>query len=235
MNDPVAEGSNELDNRPAPTALFRVARRPAVWTWTDLKYVGQGRWDDPEHQYAVLYASGSAFGAYVESLSTFQPDLELAAQLQLVRRNARGLRITEPAGRVPARWRSQRLLGRGAPEGLGGAFVAVGAAATLATLRRELADVALELGVAEIDAGVIRLDYSPEFRAFTQAISRFVYRRDEEPAGIFYLGQHGDDVENYAIFQRSLECPVRELSQTSIVLSDEPFLRACAVLGIEPA
>jgi hypothetical protein len=131
----------------------------------------------------------------------------LAARLQLVRRRARGLTVTGPAGRVPAGWRTKRFLGQGAPDELSGSFAAIGAAATLATLRRELAAVAVELGVEDIDAGVIRLDYSAKFRAFTQAISRFVYQRAEEPAGIFYLGQHGDDVENYAIFQRGPECP----------------------------
>ena len=235
MNEPPSAGSHQPDTKPVPKTLFRVARRPRVWTWTDLTYAGQGRWDDPARLYAVLYASGSAFGAYLESLSPFRPDLELAARLQLVRRNARGLKVTGPAGRVPAGWRTQRLLGRGAPEGVNGSFAAVGTAATLATLRRELAGLALELGVEEIDAGVIRLDYSAEFRAFTQAISRFVYEQPQGPAGIYYLGQHGDDVENYAIFQRGPECPVKELSHTAIELSDERFLEACTLLGIDPA
>jgi hypothetical protein len=54
LNEPSTVGRGELDMKPAPGTLFRVARRPKVWAWTDLKYAGQGRWDDPERRYAVL-------------------------------------------------------------------------------------------------------------------------------------------------------------------------------------
>jgi RES domain len=227
--------NQSFDTRLAPDTLFRVARKPRVWAWIDLKYTGEGRWDDPERRYAVLYASRDSFGAYLESLSHFQPDLELVAQLKQTRKNAAGLKATAPAGRVPADWRSQRLLGRGAPDRVGGAFVAVGRAATLAVLRRELAPFAHHLGIEEIDAGVIRLDYSDKFRAFTQAVSRFIYEQPEAYAGIFYLGQRGDDVENYAILQRGDESPVSDWGSSEIDLDDEDFLRACRLLGIEPA
>ncbi len=130
-----------FDTRPAPDALFRVGRKPRVWAWTELKYSGQGRWDDPKRCYAVLYASGDAFGAYLESLSQFQPDLELVAQLKQIRKNAAGLSATAPPGRVPANWRTLHVLGQGVPDGIGEPFVAVGRAGTLAFLRRELVSV----------------------------------------------------------------------------------------------
>ncbi len=221
--------------QPAPDTLFRVGRKPDPWAWTDLKYAGQGRWDDPERRYAVLYASHDAFGAYLESLSQFQPDLELVAELGRVRRNAAGLRRTTIAGRMPENWRSSRLLGEGAPDGVSGAFVAVGRAATLAVLRQELASVARELDIENVDAGVLRLDYSARFRAFTQAVSRYIYERPEAHAGIFYLGQQGDEVENYAIFRRGADHPVTSRRRSEIGADDQDFLQACTLLGIEPA
>ena len=232
-----------FDTQPAPDRLFRVGRKPDPWAWTDLKYAGQGRWDDPERRYAVLYASGDAFGAYLESLSQFQPDLEFVAQLGKIRRNAAGLTRTTVPGRVPANWRSLRLLGVGVLAEVSGLFVAAGRAGTLAVLRRELASVARELEIESIDAGVIRLDYSAKFRAFTQAVSRFIYEQPEAYAGIFYLGQHGDEVENYAIFRRGADQgadrgadrPVTGRRQSEIALEDEDFVRACRLLGIEPA
>lgn len=224
-----------FDTRPAPDTLFRVGRKPRVWAWTELKYSGKGRWDDPKRCYAVLYASGDAFGAYLESLSQFQPDLELVARLKQINKNAAGLRATALAGRVPANWRTIRLLGQGVPEGVSGAFVAVGRAGTLAVLRRELASVARELDIEDIDAGALRLDYSAKFRAFTQAVSRFIYEQAEAYGGTFYLGQQGDDVENYAIFQRGADRPVTSQRQSEIALDNEDFLRACRLLNIEPA
>jgi hypothetical protein len=225
----------DFDTVPAAAALFRVARKPRVWVWTDLKYAGGGRWDDPKHRYAVLYASSDAFGAYLESLSQFQPDLDLVAHLNQVKRNAKGLNLTRTPGRVPAGWRAQRLLGAAIPTGVTGMFVAISHTTTLSTLRVELAEAIGRLGIDDIDAGVLRLDYSDEFRALTQTVSRLVYERPDGFAGIFYLGQHGDDVQNWAIFQRVADCPVTELSAGEIAADDLDFLRACRLLGLEPA
>jgi hypothetical protein len=86
-----------------------------------------------------------------------------------------------------------------------------------------------------VDAGVLRLDYSAGFRAFTQAVSRYIHEQPETYAGIFYLGQHGDDVENFAIFRRGADHPVTSRRRSEIGLDDQDFLRACRLLGIEPA
>jgi hypothetical protein len=101
--------SLRFDTEPAPDVLFRVARKPDVWKWTDLKYTGQGRWDDPEGCYRVLYASTSAFGAYLEKLAQFRPDLELLAELGTIRANDRMAPKTAPAGTLPSGWRARRL------------------------------------------------------------------------------------------------------------------------------
>ena len=232
-----------FDTQPAPDRLFRVGRKPDPWAWTDLKYAGQGRWDDPERRYAVLYASGDAFGAYLESLSQFQPDLESrcsAGEDQEERGRsethdrprAGSGELAQPAAARRGRARRGERAVRSRRQGRHSR------GSTSRTCFR-----ARELEIESIDAGVIRLDYSAKFRAFTQAVSRFIYEQPEAYAGIFYLGQHGDEVENYAIFRRGADQgadrgadrPVTGRRQSEIALEDEDFVRACRLLGIEPA
>ena len=228
-----------FDTEPAPDLLFRVGRIPDVWQWTDLKYAGHGRWDDPQGTYRVLYASTTAFGAYLEKLAQFRPDLELLAELGNIRNNDRSAPRTAPAGTLPSGWRARHLLGKGLTDGVSRPLVAVGRARSLATLRAALAPVAEQLGIAEIDAGVIRLDVSPGFRRLTQAISRFIYelmsRGAPRFAGIFYLSQHADDVANCAIFEHDIPFPVTHLERTEIEIDDQDFLRACELHGVAPA
>ena len=228
-----------FDTETAPDVVYRVARGPDVWQWTDLKYAGQGRWDDPAGSYRVLYACASPFGAYLEKLAQFRPDLELLAALGDIRNNDRSAPRTAPAGTLPAGWRARHVLGKGLSDGVKRPLVAVGRARSLASIRIALAAVAGRLGIAEIDAGVIRLDVSPEFRRLTQAISRFIYELGSRGvprfAGIFYLSQHADDVANCAVFERDLPFPVTHLERSEIELDDEDFLRACELHGIMPS
>jgi hypothetical protein len=174
-----------------------------------------------------------------ETLAHLRPNPELRAELGAIKKNASGLRATVLAGPLPRNWRARHILGQGTPDGVKDPLVAVGKATSLASLRTALDSVAQKLGVKAIDAGVIRVDFSDEFRRFTQAISRFLYNQtqaDGAPySGIFYLGQHGDEVENYAIFERDGASPVTHLKRSQIDLDDEDFLRACRVLGIEPS
>lgn len=228
-----------FDTEPAPDILYRVARGPDVWMWTDLKYAGHGRWDDPDGSYRVLYASTTPFGAYLEKLAQFRPDLELLATFATIRENDRSAPKTAPAGALPAGWRARFMLGKGLTDGVTLPLVAVGRARSLATLRAALADVARGLGITEVDAGVIRLDLSGEFLRFTQAISRFIYEQARKDAprysGIFYLSQHADDVANCAVFEREGPFPVTHIERSAVEIDDEDFLKACALHGITPA
>jgi len=226
-----------FDTEQAPDIVFRIARRPDVWVWPELKYCGGGRWDDPEHRYRVLYASCSAFGAYLEKLAQFRPDLEVVAALSAVRSNDRTAPKTTPAGHLPAEWRQIFILGKGVTDGVDRPLVAVGRARSLSTIRAAMAAVAERLEIGEIDAGVIRLDHSPRFVELTQAISRFVYKLKARSAarfsGIYYLSQHADDVANCAFFERDSVMPVTHLERTDIEADDEDFIRACELHGIE--
>lgn len=63
--------------------MFRVARAVDPWAWPDWRRSYRGtfgnRWDDPDGMYRVLYANSTRFGAMVETLARFRPDLEVVA------------------------------------------------------------------------------------------------------------------------------------------------------------
>jgi hypothetical protein len=216
--------SSAFDTAPAPDTLFRVARRPDVWQWTDWSFAGADgtfgqRWDDSQGRYRVLYASRDRLGAFLEVLAQFRPDLHLLAECEGILENDDGAPATTPPGRIAAGWRAGRLLGHGISDGVRAPLVVVGGAASLSTLRSELAAVALECGVDDLDAAAIRLS-AP--RRFTQSVSRFVYEHAQEDgspyAGIFYLSRFGDELANCAIFERGDAFPVTSLERLEIEL-----------------
>ena len=99
-----------------------------------------------------------------------------------------------------------------------------------------LAPEALQFGLKDINAEVIRCGD----RRFTQAVSRFIYEHAQAApnscAGISYLSRYGDDVRNCAIF----ECdgkpfPVTHIWRGDIALDDSDFQAACRRLHIEPS
>lgn len=210
--------------------LYRLGRQPDPWAWPDWSYAGPdgtfgNRYDDPEASYRVLYASSQRVGAFVETLARFRPDLEVLAELEQIEGD------DESQAAVPHVWPGTRLIGEAT---LQGRFVDVGDARTLATLRSELAGSAIHLGLDEIDAETIRL-HAP--RAFTQAVSRFVYEhRDEEgsPAGIRYGSRLGDQFVNWAIFEPAPDAPNPLLSTSSgpVEADDPDFRAALEILGL---
>jgi hypothetical protein len=223
-----------FDTAELPDELFRAGRRPDVWRWTEWEFVGGERWDDPQAAYRVLYTSLSRLGGFLEVLAPLRPDPVLQSGLRAVRSNDRGAPRTT-AGRVPARWRHDRLVGRGVPAEVEGVLVVIGAADSIAMLRRRMGRVARRFGLTDIDAAALRLT-AP--RGFTQEVSRFVFDRVAEDGarygGILYLSRHGDDVVNCAIFERGEAFPVHSLERGSIESGDEDFLRACEMLGLVP-
>ena len=180
--------------------VYRVARGPDVWAWPDWDYATAdgtfgNRWDDPNGEFRVLYASSTAFGALLETLAPFRPDLELLALLEGIDDDHRHVE----AGTVPSPWLEERWIGEAE---LTGPYVDVGAADTLAWLRSRLASRATDLGIEEVDAATVRLG-AP--RAFTQAIARLVYEYQLDdgvgPSGIRYRSRYDDDTVNWAMFE----------------------------------
>lgn len=213
--------------------VFRLARAPDPWAWPDWSHAGLdgtfgNRWDDAEGEYRVLYASSTRFGALLETLARFRPDLAAVAGLAEIEGDGDAL----AAGTVPREWFGRRVMGVAE---LAGAYADIGAAASLATIRSQLAARALHHGLGDVDAAAIRIA-AP--RGFTQEVSRLVYGSrgvEGEPlAGIRYRSRFDDGTDNWAIF----ESPPGEPEPIG-VLDAEPVQpgapevgRALAVLGL---
>ena len=221
----------------APTGpVFRLARGPNPWTWPDWSQVGPdgtfgNRWDDPAGTYRVLYASSTLFGALIETLSPFRPDLDVVAGL----RGIAGDDEPVAAGTIPREWLEQRLMGVAE---IVGTYADIGAAGSLSLLRVRLADRGVHYGLSDIDAAAIRL-LAP--RGFTQEVSRLVYEyriEGVEPfAGVRYHSRFDDGTSNWAIFEPTSDTPPLSPSAGGRPnQADEPdAIRAAAVLGLRIA
>ncbi len=214
----------------APGPVYRVGRHPDPWAWPDWAYATDGtfgnRWDDPQGEYRVLYASSQRVAAFVETLARFRPDLAVVAGLA----DIEGDDTDPPVGVVPARWLAGRRVGQAE---LSGRFVDVGDARSLATLRTAAAASAIHHGLGEIDAAAIRLT-AP--RGFTQAISRLVYASVSEDgpfSGIRYASRLGDQFMNWAIFEAQQAPPPVAVDIDEPVDADDPdFQAALDLLGL---
>jgi hypothetical protein len=136
-----------------------------------------------------LYASSARLGCFLETLARYRPDLTLFAELQEIE----GEDDFVPAGIVPREWFEIRVIGSAEAHGR---FADVGASEWIATLRRKLAPLLIQLGVPDFDASVLQRS-GP--RRLTHHVSQFVYRRDFN--GIRYLSRYGHDIENWALFE----------------------------------
>ena len=148
-----------------------------------------GRFDDPEAQYRVLYASSQRLGCFLETLARFRPDLTLIAELAAIG----GEDDFVPPGTVPPEWMEERRMGVARVEAV---CADIGASDWLGHLRSELARKTVALGFGDFDAANLQQSVP---RSLTQAISRSVYQ--EDLSGIRYLSRYGHDIENWAIFE----------------------------------
>ena len=153
----------------------------------------------------------------------FRPDVELLAEYDEIA-GSDGDIEPPPDGLIAREWLQQRCIGAGT---LVGDYVDIGHHQTLAELRRMLAGRVVHYGITDLDASTIRLS-SP--RAFTQEISRHVF--DESRAGtrrrngISYRSRHGDDLENWAIFEPADPHP----TDLAPITADDPDLIAALIL-----
>ncbi|MEX2230474.1 MAG: RES domain-containing protein [Dehalococcoidia bacterium] len=229
--------SCDLDGADCDGPAYRLGRGPDPWAWPDwsrahLDGTFRNRWDDPDGDYRVLYASSQRLGAFVETLARFRPDLEVVAALAAI--DGSDGRDGDPlrAGTVPLEWVERRRLGVAE---LAGRYAVIGNARSLRTVRSALAASAVRHHLTEIDAATIRLT-AP--RAFTQQISRLVYGcvddRNGPFAGIRYASRLGDDFENWALFEPTASGPDPLCApRDERITGDDPdLLRAAALLGL---
>jgi RES domain len=76
--------SPALRHAELPDCVYRLGREPDPWEWPDWSYAIAGgtfgnRFDDPEGQYRVLYASAERETTFRECLARFRPDPAIVA------------------------------------------------------------------------------------------------------------------------------------------------------------
>jgi hypothetical protein len=198
----------------SPTqSIHRVARYPDAWQLPDWSRAKDGtfgnRFDDPESEYRVLYASSHEVSCFIETLARFRPDLTLMEELQEIKGDNDFL----PVGEVPLNWCDNRVIGTASAEGN---YADVYAVEWIALLRRKLVSDCLRLGIQDLDASALQ-NSSP--RTLTQLVSRIVF--DMGLAGVYFRSRYGHDLENWALFE---PCRIHRM-KSSRVTAEHPALK----------
>ena len=203
--------------------IYRIGRRPNPWQFPDWSRANPdrtfgNRFDDPDGEYRVLYASSARLGCFLETLARYRPDLALYAELESIN----GEDDFVPAGTVPREWFQNRAIGRAVVHG---SFADIGAAESIAALRRSLAPLLISLGLPDFDASVLQRS-GP--RILTQAASSAIYREGYD--GIRYLSKYGHDIVNWALFEAA---DLTDVSVDAIQTDDPDLLDALRVLHLQ--
>jgi hypothetical protein len=141
-----------------PEVVYRLGRGPDPWEWPDWTRAGDdrtfgNRYDDPEGQYRVLYASSERQTTFRECLARFRPDLAVLA-VEIAADDDEPGPPTRPPGHVKRSWIARPRIGTASLEGR---FCDVGHSDSLAHLRAALASRVLHYGLDDLDAGDIRI------------------------------------------------------------------------------
>jgi len=206
-----------------PGAVWRVGYRPQPWAWTPWQCAGDtgrfdGRWDDPAGSFRTLYAGRNLLACLLEVLARFRPDPLLGEDLAgiVVDRDDAQVYPTQPPGTVPTSWLTPR---QASTATLSGIFCAVTDKESLPMLRNAFLSTALRYGLADLDAGALRLS-AP--RALTQRIAAWLYDLHDGASdlidGVQFESRHGDALTLWAIFEQGPDPDVSlQLSGTRAV------------------
>lgn len=203
--------------------IHRIGRQPDAWEYPDWAWANPdgtfgNRFDDPNGQYRVLYASTQRLGCFLETLARFRPNLTVYAAFE----EMDGDNDVVSKGIVPLDWFTNRLIGFGSSFGR---FADIGTAGWIAHLRTTLAPLCIRLGIRDLDASALQLT-AP--RELTQNVSAVVYNAGWN--GIRYFSKYGNDVENWALFEGV------DLSGDPgkpIPFDDPDLLEACPLLNLD--
>ncbi|WP_158084874.1 RES domain-containing protein [Mycobacterium heidelbergense] len=218
--------------------VHRIGYVPEPWNWTPWEHAQggrfDGRWDDPEGNWRVLYVGDCALACYLEVLAPLRPDPTLAQQLADIATEDENHFPTAKAGELPRTWCEPR---RRCSATLSGRFVLPGHHKTLPTLRKRFLQLAKKHGCQDLDAGAIR--YAS--RELTQAISAWIYTCSEPEgelvSGIEYLSRHGDNFTLWSLYERDREhkSPLQITNRTadqSVTPDDPDLVQAMEIHGI---
>ena len=204
-------------------AVYRIGRRPDPWQYPDWSRANPdrtfgNRFDDPNGEYRVLYASSVRLGCFLETLARYRPDMALYAELQEIA----GENDFIPPGVVPREWFQERVMGSANAHGR---FADIGASEWISTLRRKLAPLLINLGIPDFDASVLQRS-GP--RLLTQNVSEIVYSEGFD--GIRYLSKYGHDIEKSG--RSSSRRTLLTTLTSSIQPNDPDLLAALHILHI---
>jgi hypothetical protein len=203
-------------------SVHRVARYPDAWQLPDWSRAKDGtfgnRFDDPESEYRVLYASSHEVSCFVETLARFRPDFTLMEELKEIEGDDDFL----PVGEVPLIWCEKRVIGTAAADGN---YADIYAAEWIALLRRKLVSDCLRLGLRDLDASALQ-NSSP--RTLTQLVSRIVY--DMGLAGVYYRSRYGHNLENWALFE---PCRIHRMKSRPVSEDDAALKEAMRILELK--
>ena len=105
-----------LNTRIPTGSLYRIASGTEPWEYPDWKRADKSssqahtfgnRFDDPNAEYRVLYASSQLVSCYVEVLARFRPDYALLAELRAMD----GEDDYQQIGVIPDEWFESRFIG----------------------------------------------------------------------------------------------------------------------------
>jgi hypothetical protein len=189
-----------LDTRTPTGPLYRIAWGTEPWEYPDWKRAGTdsssqahtfaNRFDDPNAEYRVLYASSQLVCCYVEVLARFRPDYALLAEL----RDMDGDDDYQQIGIVPDEWFDNRFIGTAEVQGN---YADLYSPAWVSHLRSRLQPLCIELGLPDFDVSVL---IQAAKRIVTQRASSIVNDLGAF-AGIYYASRHGLGLENWALFE----------------------------------
>jgi hypothetical protein len=150
------------------------------------------RWDDPEREFRLLYTASTKVGACIEVLQDLRPKVSELARLQRIERQAD--EELPDFGVLPDSYFGHL---HGCELGIVTTkpFLDVVDAAIVQTMRMELAALATQLELEEVDVSTM----TGHVREFTQAVARRVYEAGY--AGISSPSSLGSPYTNWSIFE----------------------------------
>ena len=219
----------DLESKRPSRPLFRVGRDDDAWAAPDWAYAKEdgtfgNRFDDPMGVYRVLYASSQRLGCFVETLARFRVDVSFIADLALMEN---GEDDFTALGTVPRAWIKGRCIGTANVEGKYADIYALG---WVSHLRTALADIAVKLGMEDIDLSSLE---QAEPRLLTQHASRNAFGLGY--AGVYYHSRYGHTIENWAIFEDGAipeRFPIHQQNSRKVAGDDPDLLEALRILGL---
>lgn len=213
----------EADSPSEP--LFHIGRNPDPFAWTEWRFVGAGRFDDPRQPrtFRVLYATEQRLAAFVETLQKWRPSIDALAALEnVVPHPAIAGTVEHIPGTIPADWHLKRSLGtlRLLPDQR---WLDLREHESRETLRMQLAPMLQQLGLDDFDLS----DALSRNRHLTQTISRFAF--DEGFQGIAYKSRFDDTFDCWAVFEGARFEPT---GRFAILRNDSDLIEAARRLNL---